>query len=100
MQVKIHELAVKEFDEAVEWYELQSNGLGKRFQEVVFRQIDKMKKYSNWYLMESNDLYKAYIPKFPYKILFTIEKNEIIIIWAFAHLHRKPWYWQGRFPNT
>jgi len=26
MKVKIHELATKEFDEAVEWYELQSRG--------------------------------------------------------------------------
>jgi len=26
VQVKIHELAVKEFDEVIEWYELKSKG--------------------------------------------------------------------------
>jgi len=33
MQVKIHELAAKELDEAIEWYELQSKGLGQRFKK-------------------------------------------------------------------
>lgn len=30
MQIRIHELAAKEFDEAIEWYELQSKGLGNQ----------------------------------------------------------------------
>ncbi len=44
MQVKIHELAAKEFDEAIEWYELQSQQLGKRFKRSVIEQITKIKK--------------------------------------------------------
>jgi hypothetical protein len=44
---------------------------------------------------EFDDPFKAYIPKLPYKVLFTVEKYEIII-WAIAHMHRKPWYWQSR----
>jgi len=31
MKVEIHELASKEFDDAIEWYEMQSKGLGTRF---------------------------------------------------------------------
>jgi hypothetical protein len=95
MQVKIHELAVKEFDDAIEWYELQSNGLGERFKNAVISQIDKIKTHPRWFLIEDDEIYKAYIPKFPFKILFTFE-NTIVIIWAIAHLHRKPWYWQHR----
>ena len=30
MNVEIHELASKEFDDAIEWYEMQSKGLGIR----------------------------------------------------------------------
>lgn len=96
MKVKIHELASKEFDEAVEWYELQSKGLGQRFRKSVFEQLKKIKRNPDWYLIEAGNIQKAYVPKFPYKILFTIENNEIIIIWAIAHIHRKPWYWQSR----
>ena len=95
MKVKIHELAAQELDEAIGWYESQSEGLGKRLEKVLIQQIDKIKQNPTWFLKEENDIYKAYIPKFPYKILFTIDNN-VIIIWAIAHMHRKPWYWQNR----
>jgi len=95
MKIKIHELATKEFDEAIDWYENQTKGLGKRFRKSVIDQINKIKKNPTWFLIEADDIYKAYIPKFPYKILFTLDKDSIII-WAVAHLHRKPWYWQAR----
>jgi mRNA-degrading endonuclease RelE of RelBE toxin-antitoxin system len=99
MKVKIHELAVAEFDEAIKWYELQSQGLGKRFEKTVIKQIKKIKKNPKWYLIEAENIYKAYVPKFPYKILYTIEDNKIIVVWAIAHMHRKPWYWQSRMIN-
>ena len=95
MKINIHELAAKEFDEAIDWYENQSKGLGKRFRKSVVEQIKKIKKNPNWFLIEDDNIYKAYIPKFPYKILFTLD-NERIIIWAISHMHRKPWYWQSR----
>jgi len=99
MTIKIHKLATKEFDEAVEWYEIQQNGLGKRFRSVVVTQIKKIKKNANWFLTEDSNIYKIYIPKFPFKILYTIE-NTNIIIWAFAHLNRNPLYWQSRIENN
>ncbi len=95
MKINIHELATKEFDEAIEWYELQSKGLGKRFKKSVIDQLKKIKRNPNWFLVEEDNVHKAYVPKFPYKILFTSEK-EGIVIWAIAHMHRKPLYWQSR----
>ena len=96
MQVKIHELAAKEYDEAIEWYEIQSKGLGKQLKKSVIDNIKKIKKNPEWFLLEADNIHKAYIPKFPYKILFNKENNNSIIIWAIAHMHRKPWYWQKR----
>lgn len=71
MKVKIHEIAVKEFDDAIEWYENQSKGLGQRFKKSVIEQIRKIKKNTDWFLIEAENIYKIYIPKFPYKILYT-----------------------------
>lgn len=96
MRVEIHELAVREFDEATEWYNLQSEGLGRKFRKSVIGQIDKIKKNPDWYLIEEGEIRKAYVPKFPYKILFTIQGERSVIIWAIAHMHRKPSYWQSR----
>jgi hypothetical protein len=44
MKVNIHGLAAREFDEAVEWYDLQLEGLGLRFRKSVIEQINKIKK--------------------------------------------------------
>ena len=79
MKIDIHELATKEFDEAIEWYENQSKGLGNRFKKAVVDQIKKIIKNPKWFLIEADNIHKAYIPKFPYKILFTLDKDRIII---------------------
>ncbi len=95
MKINIHECAAKELDEAIEWYDFQSSGLGRRFKKTVIEQIRKIRKHPTWFLTESNSILKAYIPKFPYKILFTASRDEIVI-WAIAHMHRKPRFWQSR----
>ena len=41
MNIKIHESASKEFDDAINWYEKKSKGLGKRFRKAVIAQIKK-----------------------------------------------------------
>jgi hypothetical protein len=95
MKVQIHELAVKEYNEAIQWYELQSSGLGLRFKKAVLEQIRNIKNNPQWYLKEDEIIFKVYIPKFSYKIMYTLESNKIII-WAVSHLHRHPGYWQNR----
>ena len=59
MLVKIHELAAKEFDDAIEWYELQSNSIGDRFKNAVIAQIERIKSHPTWYLIEDDEIYKA-----------------------------------------
>ena len=95
MKVGIHDLAAKELFDAVNWYNQLQNGLGKRFQEKVVLQVGKIRKNPEWFPRESKEIFKVYIPKLPYKIFYSVEDNSIII-WAIAHLHRKPWYWQLR----
>ena len=41
MKIKIHELANKEFNDAIDWYKNQSEGLGKRFKQSVINQIKR-----------------------------------------------------------
>jgi plasmid stabilization system protein ParE len=95
MRIRIHELAAQELDEAVEWFELQSRGLGQHFRKIVREQVKTLARNPTWYLKESDDIYKAFIPRFPYKILYTADENELVI-WAIAHMHREPRYWQNR----
>jgi hypothetical protein len=59
MKIKIHELANKEFIDAIDWYENQSAGLGKRFKDSVINQIKKINKDPEWFLKEAYNIYKA-----------------------------------------
>ena len=43
MKIRIHELAAKEFDDAIAWYDNQSEGLGKRFKKTVINSIGKIR---------------------------------------------------------
>ncbi|NQU66154.1 MAG: hypothetical protein HQ517_17990 [SAR324 cluster bacterium] len=54
MKIEIHELAAKEFNQAIDWYDLQSEGLGKRFQKTVVNQLKKVKKNPDWFLRETD----------------------------------------------
>ncbi len=79
MKIEIHELVAEEFDEAIEWYEIQSTGLGKRFKDTVIAQLLKIQKNPEWFLKEAENIFKAYAPKFPYKILLTSDENKIVV---------------------
>lgn len=98
MKVQLHELAASEYREAVEWYELQARGLGEKFKISFFEQVKFIRHNPEWFLKEQENIYKAFLPKFPYKILYTIEESKIIT-WAIAHLHREPSYWQKRLDS-
>ena len=93
--IKLHSAAIEDLKSGINWYDAQLNQLGKTFQRAVKDTILKIQKNPSWYLNEEGSIKKAYIPRFPYKILFT-EESEQIIIWAIAHMHRKPEFWKKR----
>jgi len=95
LKIEIHEFASQDFSEAIEWYEFQSEGLGNRFKRLVINQMKQVQQNPGWFLKEDEEIYKAYIPKFPHKVLFTFD-DEKVVVWAIAHMHRKPNYWQSR----
>lgn len=38
MKIKIIELAAQEFEDAIDWYDMQSSGLGSHFKKEVLKQ--------------------------------------------------------------
>ncbi len=51
LKIEIHEFASQEFNEAIEWYEFQSDGLGNRFKRLVITQMKQVGKGTVTYLM-------------------------------------------------
>ncbi|QXP83101.1 type II toxin-antitoxin system RelE/ParE family toxin [Methylococcus sp. ANG] len=95
MKVVFSKYAVQELNDAVSYYELQYEGLGRRFREEVKKAIRRMSEYPKAWSVERKDVRKYLLHKFPYKLLYSIEEDHLFVI-AIAHQHRKPDYWIER----
>lgn len=95
MKIETLEIARKEFMAAKEFYELEQSGLGGRFENEIKQALLRVRQYPIAWSFERKEIRRYFIHRFPYKILYSIQK-EIIVVLAFAHLHRKPDYWIDR----
>jgi len=95
MNVELLEPAYIEYQEAVDFYNLQSKGLGEKFIIEIDRTISIIKNYPESFSGFTQNTRKAGVSVFPYNIIYTIHKSYIEIL-AIAHQHRKPNYWLDR----
>ncbi|MBC8185016.1 type II toxin-antitoxin system RelE/ParE family toxin, partial [candidate division KSB1 bacterium] len=86
------EFAQKELEQGILYYELEQHGLGFRFKQEVRNSIDRIIKHPKAWPIERGEVRKCFVHKFPYKILYSIQKYSIVIL-AVSHQHRKPGYW-------
>ena len=92
MKAIFSKLAKQELDDAANYYEMEFKGLGLRFREEVKKAIVRILEYPEAWSVERGEIRRCLLHTFPYKILYSIEKDHIFII-AVAHQHRKPDYW-------
>lgn len=95
MKVIFSKYAKLELEDATYFYELEFEGLGYRFKKEVKKAVKRISEYPKAWSVECGDIRKCLLHKFPYKLLYSIEKDHIFII-AVAHQHRKPDYWIDR----
>lgn len=95
MRVVFTRIAKQELDDAVRFYELEYSGLGRRFKEEVKKAALRIAEYPKAWSIERGEVRKCLLHKFPYKLLYSVEANHILVI-AVAHQHRKPDYWVDR----
>ena len=98
MKVVFSELAVCELNDASNFYELEFVGLGGRFREEIRKAVVRISEYPEAWSIERDTIRRCLLHKFPYKILYSIEKDHIFVI-AVAHQHRKPDYWLELIEN-
>ncbi|MBI4596382.1 MAG: type II toxin-antitoxin system RelE/ParE family toxin [Candidatus Tectomicrobia bacterium] len=95
MRVIFTMLAQQELEDAVRYYKLQYSELGRSFKEEARKAALRIAEYPKAWSIERGDVRKCVLHKFPYKLLYSVEKDHILII-AVAHQHRKPDYWVAR----
>ena len=99
MKIVLNAIAKQELDDAVEYYELQLAGLGKRFKREVKESLLRIQQAPTIWIREKEEIHRYLMHKFPYKILYSIESDHVFII-AIAHTHRRPNYWIDRILET
>ncbi|MCX5847266.1 MAG: type II toxin-antitoxin system RelE/ParE family toxin [Deltaproteobacteria bacterium] len=95
MKIRFLELAERELDDAVAWYDSQSYGLGTEFLDEVDQVIRRVATWPLSGMELGPGIRRCLVKRFPYGIIYGID-SDIIIILAVAHLHREPRYWLDR----
>jgi plasmid stabilization system protein ParE len=96
-KIKIEQDALVDIQEITDWYNLQSKGLGVRFQKQVKTQINSLKSNPHIFAIRYQNIQCLLIKKFPFLVHYSIdEKNDIINIYAVFHTSRNPKIWKIR----
>jgi len=93
--VKIHEAAEAEINEAADFYDIESPGLGTVFIDEIQRAIGNISLHPEAYTLIQSRVRRTILNKFPYSLIYSVRSNEIRIL-AVAHQKRRPFYWHRR----
>ncbi|MDK9718749.1 MAG: type II toxin-antitoxin system RelE/ParE family toxin [Trichlorobacter sp.] len=95
MNIRFIEVAQQELDEAFDWYELQTVGLGRQLIAEVQVATRRIAMFPEGCHEVAPEIRRCLIRRFPYALIYRKALDELIIL-AVMHQHRKPRYWQTR----
>jgi toxin ParE1/3/4 len=93
--VLIHDLAEAEINEAADFYDLESPGLGSAFISEIERSIRSISEFPEAAPIVQGRIRKRIVARFPYSLVYSLRPDQIRIL-AVAHHKRRPFYWHGR----
>lgn len=101
--LRIHRLADDELADAVSWYEARQPGLGISLLDLIDEVVERLRagilpSSPAPGLASATGARRVLLKRFPYSIVF-YERNDEIVIIAFAHSSRRPGYWRSRSPG-
>lgn len=84
-----------DIQDAYQFYEERSQGLGSEFVRSIDACISKIGRNPRAYPTVYRQIRRVLIRKFPYGIFYLVENRKIIVIACF-HVKRDPKHWQKR----
>ena len=91
----IHDAAEAEINEAADFYDLESPGLGSVFIDEVERAMEILSPFPDAAPLLRGVVRKKPLVKFPYSLVYSVRPHELRLL-AVAHQKRRPFYWRGR----
>jgi len=94
-RVRFDSAAELELNEAADYYDLESSGLGGVFLDEVERALAQVADFPDAAAPVLAGVHRRLLTKFPYALLYSLRADEVRIL-AVAHQKRRPFYWHGR----
>ena len=88
-------MAETEVDNAVSWYQEQTEDQSLNFLIELDRAVQVVRTYPLLAAEIEPDIRRFLLHRFPYSLIYGIEADTIVVI-AVAHDHREPGYWSDR----
>jgi toxin ParE1/3/4 len=87
--------AAREVQEAFDWYEGRSEGLGLEFLRAADACLAGVRRNPSAFPKVHKEVRRALIRKFPYALFYIIEEDRIVVVACF-HAKRDPIDWLRR----
>lgn len=87
--------AEAELDEAFNWYEARTAGLGSEFVRAVRAAFALIRRKPDQFPRARGDIRRALVRRFPYAVYYVAETDQISVL-AVIHTRRHPRRWQSR----
>jgi plasmid stabilization system protein ParE len=94
MKIRYLDAADAEFQEAIDYYNTESAGLGFEFSDEVKAALARIGNYPKAWTPLSKRTRRCQVHRFPYSIIY--ELRDTIVIVAIQHHRRKPVNWRKR----
>lgn len=94
-QVSYHRLARRELNEAAQYYESESSGLGAAFLDEVERCTQAIANFPEAGPLITGTIRRRLVLRFPYALVYSIKPDSVRVL-AVMSLKRRPMYWVGR----
>ncbi len=95
MIIKFLDEAQLELDEAIDFYNNESDGLGSVFLQEVLNAIERIANYPDAWHPLSKNTRRCQTRRFPYGLIYTKLEDSILVI-SVSNFHRKPNHWGNR----
>jgi plasmid stabilization system protein ParE len=95
VRVTFNELAERELNEAIQYYEQERTGLGATFLSEVRRCTASIAQHPHAGPLVGSNVRRRLCHRFPYALLYAQAAEEIRIL-AVMNMKRRPNYWVGR----
>ena len=99
VNIEFLDIAKLEFDEAIAYYEKESEGLGHRFKNEIKSSVDMIIQFPTLYPFFIDDIRKCVSHTFPYSIFYVL-RDDVIVIYAIANHFKNPQHYVQRFSRA